>query len=206
MNTTGDRQGLRGGRWTAFLGAALVLLLVLSFPRMLYAQVPPSAGVFQLVVMTRTGGTRTEYHAVSAGTAFFIAADGRALTNSHVVYRARLDPVAFRLIAIVNQEFCGVTIISASVLPYDPTRIGAEGVSKCLDVAEIQLTRAQTAFDRLTFQNGASVNAHRARFPRFRRLGLGPLPVWATTSPSSGLGVPMLRFRISGRRKGRLPN
>lgn len=170
------RRPLSVSRPGAVLGVMLVCALTLSLAGALHAQVPPSASVFEVVVMERTAGTRGEYHAVMSGTAFFVASDGRALTSSHVVYRAYRDPATYQVVAIVNREFYGVTVVAASPLPYDPSHVTSAGVPMSLDVAQIRVTEVHSSFLQMTFGGGVSVYAHSGRLPAFPALRLGSDP------------------------------
>ncbi|HKV45390.1 MAG TPA: serine protease [bacterium] len=141
------------------------------------AQEPASLSVFELVVMQRVGGNGPDrYHAAISGTGFFIAPDGTALTTSHVVSPAYLDPANYRLLAIVNGEFYGVRILSADRLPYDPTHLWAAGVPMTRDLATIRLATPEVPFDRLVAGSGASVVARRGAVPTFPALTLGGDP------------------------------
>jgi hypothetical protein len=101
----------------------------------------PAAAVFQVVTLDRQPGSDGNYHGHGYGTGFFIAADGTALTASHVVYRAAHDPDKYRLIAVVGHEFYDATVVCSSKLPYDPTRPDTNKVGRPItrDVAEISI-------------------------------------------------------------------
>ena len=134
-----------------------------------FGQAPPQRSVFFLLTMDR------RYQAVSGGTAFFFSSDGRALTGSHVVYRARIDR-AYRLLAIVGKEFYGASIICASDLPYDPTQ-PHQAVPLSRDVAWIQLVPSDFPFDELVHHSTRSyIFAHRGPLPAFPALALAPNP------------------------------
>lgn len=164
-------RGLRGT-------AVLIIVCAVSV-----SAVPPSAGgpaggdsdaaVFQLFTMAHEGD---RYHAVEAGTAFFIDPDGTALTNSHVVYLARNDPSAFQLLAVIGSEFYGATIVCANALPYAPT--DTHPVVFGRDVAEVKVTRSGFLFTRLKWANtDIEYSAHLTELPSFAALALGHDPV-----------------------------
>ncbi|HLW59836.1 MAG TPA: serine protease [bacterium] len=168
--------------WVRTARFALVPLVVVAalglLPSgILGAQESASLSVFELIVMQRVGGNGPDqYRITTSGTGFFIAPDGTALTTSHVVYPAYLDPAGHRLLAIVNGEFYGVRILSADPLPYDPTDRRAAGVPMTRDVATIRLSAPEVPFDQLVFGGGAPVVAHRGAMPSFPALTLGGDP------------------------------
>ncbi len=154
----------------------------------------PEASVFQVVVMTESGG---DYYGVSMGTAFFTGADGVALTNSHVVYRVSHDPRRYQLLALRDKEFYSAAVVCASQLPYDPTRAstgstyapassdmatilpGAPGapfmelggvVKLGRDVAAIKLSPSKFPFTHLGFRGQEIAAAHLGALPRFPAL------------------------------------
>jgi len=144
-------------------------LIASLMPQAVFSQEPPQRSVFFLLTMDR------RYQAVSGGTAFFFSSDGRALTGSHVVYRARIDPT-YRLLAIVGKEFYSASIICASDLAYDPTA-QLHDVPLSRDVAEIQLLPSDFPFDELVHHNTRSyIFAHRGLLPAFPALALAPEP------------------------------
>jgi S1-C subfamily serine protease len=130
------------------------------------------AAVFQLLTMARDGG---HYHAVEAGTAFFIDPGGTALTNSHVVSYASRDPGGFQLLALVGREFYGATIVCASKLAYDPADTAAAAFGR--DVAEVKVVPSRFLFTRLQWPNSEDwYSAHLTRLPSFPVLALGRDP------------------------------
>jgi S1-C subfamily serine protease len=155
----------------------LVLLAGSGGRTPLRAQQSPSASVFQLYVITGSfTGNQTVYYAVTQGTGFFISADGTALTNSHVVYPARLQPITYQIIALVNGEFYGASVVCASELPDDPMKAHPRGVETSRDVAEIRLTRPQFPFSQFGANNTSYAVAHVGALPEFPALELGANP------------------------------
>lgn len=101
-----------------------------------------TGAIFQLVVVTHEGpqGPQGIWKGVSNGTAFFTSPGGKAITNSHVVFRAHRDPDRYHLLAIVGSELYSVRVACASTLPYDPTDPSIGGVQFfSRDVAQIQV-------------------------------------------------------------------
>lgn len=149
------------------------------------AQTPalPDDATFQLVTMTQDGAA---YRSVMMGTAFFIDADGTALTNSHVVYMARQNPGRYRLIAIVGHEFYSATLVCAAALPYDPAKDEAV-IGR--DIAEVKLGPSQFPFTRLSYGSGGpQYDAHLTRLPPFPALTLGGDPSPGTAVRIIGYG------------------
>ncbi|HLJ60135.1 MAG TPA: serine protease [bacterium] len=181
---------MRAGGIAVIFG--LMLLAGTAGGTSLRAQPSPSASVFQLFVITGSyHGSQTVYYAVTQGTAFFISADGTALTNSHVVYPARTQPVTYQLIALVDGEFYGASLICATALPEDPMKANPHGVETSRDVAEIRLTRPQFPFSQFGTNNTPYAIAHVGALPRFPALELG-------ANPSVGDAVRVLGYgRIS---------
>lgn len=137
----------------------------------------PAQAVFLLEVVTRDGGS---YHGAVYGTAFFIAPDGTALTNSHVLYLAAHEPARYELLAVVNQEFYSASIICASRLYHDPTDPGLN-LRPSRDVAKIRLSPSTFPFPRwrLALPSGhrlLQATAHRAALPRFPFLTIAGRP------------------------------
>jgi V8-like Glu-specific endopeptidase len=157
--------------------AVLALVAVPGAPILaegpLSAQVPPQRSVFIITVWEQSG------RAVGRGSAFFVSSDGRAVTASHVVYRAHKDR-RLRLLAIVGREFYGAAVTCASELPDDPRRLSR-------DVAEIRVTPADFSFDEITYNKIPYATAHRGSLPAFPALALGP-------DPSVGERVRVLGF------------
>jgi V8-like Glu-specific endopeptidase len=165
------------GRGAVYCLIALAVLV----PAAGRAQTPgggdPAGAVFQLDTIDRTTGNGMGY-----GTAFFTAADGTALTVSHVVYRAVQDPERYALLAVVDKEFYSARIVCASRLGYDPTKTGIIGVRLGRDVAEIKIVPSEFAFSDWFFplKTGEKLTlatAHRDAVPAFRYLTLAAGPV-----------------------------
>ncbi len=132
-----------------------------------------------LSVMMPTGGGY--WKTVIQGTGFFVAADGTAITASHVVAWAQRDPGAHRLVAMVGRDLYAAEIVCASHLPYDPTKSHLSEVPLGRDIAEVRLTTSAPPFRRLFYKtpSGEEVTlatAHRGPlgpFP-FLAIGIGP--------------------------------
>lgn len=149
---------------------------------------------FMLLTVTAEG------KAVGFGTAFFVNGDGTALTNSHIVHLARQNPKRYGLLAIVGQEFYGVSLVCANALPYDPE---SERAVLGRDIAEVKLvpSRLRSA----TYEFGGIVyNAHLTRLPSFPVLKLGDDPSEGATVHIVGYGLiglpptPGLRWTATG--------
>ncbi len=151
------------------LFAAGIIALAPSLVQALLSQEPPQRSVFLIVVMEQG-----RYRTVGGGTAFFISSEGRALTSSHVVYRARTDR-AYRLLAIVGKEFYSASLVCASDLPYDPAQPHTL-VPLSRDVAEIRVIPPDFPFDQLVYHNIPYASAHRGPLPAFSALALAPAP------------------------------
>jgi len=168
----------------SILGLA-VFALLFGPPLKTWGDVPgPSAAIFQLVTLEL--GPDGQYRDVAYGTAFFIAADGTALTNSHVVLAARRHPERYRLIGIVgprtSAEFFDVTIVCACGLGWDPLTPHPMGVPMGRDVAEIRLAPSTVPFQTWTdaVEGGAyttAATAHIGPLPNFPALALAKSPV-----------------------------
>ncbi len=148
----------------------------------------PEHAVFLLQVVARNNGS---YQSAVYGTAFFVAGDGTALTNSHVVYLAQREPARYQLLAVVNQEFYSASIVCASRLGHDPTNPGFN-VHPGRDIAKIRLVPSAFPFARWRLllpggQRLLSVTAHRDGLPQFPFL-----PV--SGRPSSGDQVRVIGF------------
>lgn len=126
--------------------------------------------VFQVVVMAHEGH---RYHSVTTGSAFFIAPDGTALTNSHVVYDVRTNPITYSLLAIVGREFYGAKLICATKLP---AADGNGSVAISRDVAELRLTTTAPFNDDLTYKGVAFARKHMGSLPAFPALRMGADP------------------------------
>jgi len=133
----------------------------------------PDPAVFELITMTRDAGGA---HSVSAGTAFFIDANGTALTNSHVVYAAFTEPARYRLLAIIGAEFYSASIVCASVLAEaSVNRLAPAPLGR--DIAEIRVMPSAFEFVRIRDPRaGVTYVAHRGPVPRFAALPLGHAP------------------------------
>jgi hypothetical protein len=160
----------------ASLIAMVATALLARAPHAAGQEEPASASVFMLQVIEKTPDGH--YRGVSHGSAFFISDDGRALTNSHVVYPLQADPSTRSLLAIVGKEFYGATLTCASRLFYDPTKPAPHGgVPLGRDVAEIRVTAPAVPFHRWgrdiqgTFYELA--HAHEGPLPQFHALPLG---------------------------------
>lgn len=137
----------------------------------LNAEEPPQRSVFEIGVWENAQGI---WQDVYGGTAFFISADGRALTASHVVYRVRTGR-RYKLLAVVGKEFYSASLICASELPNDPSK--SEGIVRTArDIAEIRVTPPDFPFDQITYKNIPYARAHRGPLPAFPALSLGPDP------------------------------
>lgn len=151
------------------------------------AQNPPQRSVFLIEVWEQVqGGRNTIWRAISHGTAFFISADGTALTASHVVYRASKDR-RYPLLAIVGREFYGASLVCASELPYDPTDQRPHRLVR--DVAELHVTRPEVPFDSITFNGVTYATAHHGPFPAFPALSFGPDPQVGDRVRALGFGA-----------------
>jgi len=135
----------------------------------------PLAGVFMIFAVPRVP---QRVYDVAGGTAFFISPDGTALTNSHVVYEAYVNP-AYQLVALVSGEFYGASVVCSSVLAHDPWADPAMPVEPSRDVAEVRLTSAPDfPFDSLHSPGGAPYGfAHQGPLPAFQALRFGTDPV-----------------------------
>lgn len=169
-----------------------MLVLLMSVPGIASDQRPPGPGpvdaVFRLSTLDTSGG---RYRSVLTGTAFFISADGTALTNSHVVYSAARSPDRYSLIAVVGAEFYSAAIVCASRLPYDAERMAGKDVPFSRDVAEIQVKPSAFPFTRFVYRtpDGSELTiatAHRGDLPRF--------PVLPAGRPALGAHVRVIGF------------
>ncbi len=137
------------------------------------AQDSPSKSVFELVVMKHVvQGYGTGYESVAAGTAFFIAPDGTALTSSHIVGPLQQDRVTYRLLAIVGNEFYSARLICASPLPAETA--GRTVLSR--DVAEIRLVPSEFGVDQFSYRGVVLARPHRGPLPTFPALALAAVP------------------------------
>jgi S1-C subfamily serine protease len=134
--------------------------------------------IFRLVVVTHEGpqSAKGTWKSVQSGTAFFVSDDGKAVTNSHVVYRVQRDPERYRLLAIVGKELYSASVVCASSLPYDPTANATKSVpSLSRDAAEVRVAPLNLPWldswgyiEYGTFNKVAS--AHWGSLPRFEAL------------------------------------
>jgi V8-like Glu-specific endopeptidase len=114
-------------------------------------------------------GYQSRYRSQTAGTAFLIGADGRAMTNSHVLDLARTSPRTFQIIATVGNEFFSARIICASALP---ARVG-ENSMMGRDVAAIQLVPPEIPAQGFSFAGIEKWRPHQGPMPRFAALRFG---------------------------------
>jgi S1-C subfamily serine protease len=129
-------------------------------------------------------------YSATGGTAFFISPDGTAVTNSHVVYEANVNP-DYQLVALVNGEFYGASVVCASALTHDPWAHPSSPVAFERDVAEIRLTTAPD-FPYATLHMPAGTPygaAHRGPLPTFPALRFGKDPVVGQSVYFVGYGV-----------------
>jgi len=127
-----------------------------------------------------------EYLPVGEGHAFFVSPAGTALTDSHVVSywpRVRGELVPTDLLAVVDGEFYGVTVVCAHAVPPELT-LGRWVPFR--DVARIQLTSPRFPFAVFTASGSHDAHravAHRGPLPRFpaRQLGAPPTVHTAVT-------------------------
>jgi V8-like Glu-specific endopeptidase len=161
----------------------------------------PARAVFQIrVIQLLPGGAHLS---VAQGTGFFIAPDGTALTNSHVVYRAVRDPARFQLIAIVGRagaaELYSVTVDCASTLSYTTSQAsGLSPVTPGWDVAHIHV-----------IPSTLPVSTWTEFLPTGRMLPLatahpGPLPAFPALQVA-GAPAPGMHVRITGYGAGQAP-
>ena len=123
--------------------AALVMSAALAGPA---AYCPAGAAasnpaVFLLATLATSTG-----RVVAMGTAFFTAADGAALTNSHVVYFDRTDAAQYQLIAVYGREFYSASVLCASTLSVPPTPDAKPGKGVLgRDIARIKVEPSRVA-------------------------------------------------------------
>jgi S1-C subfamily serine protease len=173
----------RRGRWDSPARTALLRLLLASFFACLVAppagqpveaQESPARSVVQLWIMRHEmGGSQPGYRSETAGTAFLVGGDGRAVTNSHVVDLARTSPRTFQIIATTGNEFFSARIVCASALP---ARVGDQSVMG-RDVAVIQLVPPEISTEgALSYGGIERWRPHRGPMPRFATLRFGAAP------------------------------
>ncbi len=171
---------------------ALAFVLILGLTMMVAPAVTgqsedPSDAVFQVVVLSNHENSYHGYPQVGYGTGFLISSDGTAITNSHVLYRVVHSPADYRAIAIVGKEFYDVSIVCASKLPYDPTKIDSAGrvvgggSINSKDVAEIKLGPSTTPYKRFSYRtkDGQIIplaTAHTGSLSEFPFLTIGGMP------------------------------
>lgn len=174
---------------TSLVLSVIAGLLTVAPGGRMEAQEPPQRSVFALVVMEHAihGPYQSAYHGFAYGTGFFIAADGTAITSSHIVYPVRTNPITYQLLAIVGREFYGATLICSSDLPYDPIKQDS-GFPLSRDVAEIRLTPPHFPFDQLGYGNTLYVSAHHGPFPQFPALTLAADPEFGDDVRILGFG------------------
>ncbi len=154
--------------------AFLVCLMARPADRLLEAQESPARSVVQLWIMKHEmGGYQSGYRSEAAGTAFLVGADGRAVTNSHVVDLARTSPRTFQILVTAGNEFFGARIVCASALP---ARVGDQSMMG-RDVAVIQLVPPEVPTEGpLSFGGVEKWRPHRGPMPRFAVLRFGAAP------------------------------
>ena len=151
---------MRGDATRTLCGIALVLTCP-ALP--VCAQAPdPADAVFQLINVDTSTNQKFRY-----GSAFFIAPDGTAVTNSYIVAPLVEDPDRYRLLAIVGREFYAADVVWASKLSYDAVKMltaADKSVVFSRDVAEngwylrssryLQLWRCVERLDPCGFEGG----------------------------------------------------
>jgi Trypsin-like peptidase domain len=172
------------------LGIMLVVAALLASPIWARGQsMPtsdPSAAVFLLIAYDREPAKDGQWHSHGFGTGFFTAADGTALTVSHVVYRAAHYPKRYRLLAVVGKEFYDATVVCSSKLPYDPTKPDTNrvGIQLTRDVAQVKLAPSNAFEGRkkelyMAARGGDPfvwATAHTDPLPEFPYLTIGKAP------------------------------
>ncbi len=169
--------------------AACIVILMLVGPVSGKQAAPaghPEDAVFQVVTYDREPNPDGTFRGHGFGTAFFIDADGTALTASHVTYLVATQPQKYRLLAVIDKEFYDAAVVCASRLPYDASKPDTlrQGVPVGRDVSEIKLSPS-TAFegrkDKLYYRlrDGTMLEwakAHTGPLPRFPFLTIGGSP------------------------------
>ncbi|HEV2439524.1 MAG TPA: serine protease [bacterium] len=173
---------------------AVVLLLEPGIHSARGAAGPPNRAVFQIVTLLTSSGA-----AVSEGTAFFTAANGTALTNSHVVHFARTDPAHYQLIALYGREFYSAAVVCANTLPAPPMPDGKPAkMVPGRDVAQIRLEPSRLpGANVLHFQDGPEFTAHISRLPEFPVLRLGSDPSPGMEIRVTGYGLIQERLKLT---------
>ena len=151
----------------------VVALMMVSSP--LAAQPPvPWEAVFEIQVAQRS--LNGQVATVSRGTGFFIASNGTAVTNSHVVARAVNEPSRYRLIAVIHSgpglELFDVNVGCTNALIYDADTIDpTTPVHLGRDVALIHVVPSTLPFRHLSWSAPAgghlSAEVHTGRLPDF---------------------------------------
>jgi S1-C subfamily serine protease len=137
------------------------------------AQESPARSVVQLWIMKlNVNGYQSRYESEAAGTAFLIGADGRAVTNSHVLGPARASPRSFHIVATAGSEFFSGRIICASALP---PMVGDTTVLH-RDVAVIQLVPPEIPVQGFSFAGVERWRPHQGPMPHFTPLRFGAPP------------------------------
>jgi V8-like Glu-specific endopeptidase len=153
---------------------------LLAAPALGQAPADPGSAVFQLIEVD----TATLKEAAAA-TGFFIGPNGAAITNSHVIGAATLQPRKYRMLAIVGKEFYAADIVCASKLPFEQVQDHGLPTGKSVtvgrDVAEIKLRPSDFSFSTWvqTLPGGEKLTlatAHRSELPTFPMLALASGP------------------------------
>lgn len=179
-------RGIRTRPLHLLLAGILAGLVACPAAPRVEAQEYAAGSVIQLWIMKlEVDGYRSRYRSETAGTAFLIGADGRAITNSHVVDLARTSPRTFKIIATVGNEFFSARIVCASALP---ARVG-EHATIGRDVAAIQLVPPEIPAESFSFAGIERWWPHQGPLPRFLALRFG-------TAPAVGDPVRVLGFGL----------
>lgn len=176
------------------LAVAIAAVSAPAVPRAGHAAGQVNPAVFQLLTVSKA-----DDRIVFSGTGFFIARDGTALTDSHVVYHARTDPARYRLIALYEGEFYSAAVVCASKLAAPPSPDGtlrSDAIAR--DVAEIKVEPSRVPGAKvIQFAGGPRFTAHISRVPVFPVLGLGTDPRPGTPVRVTGYGVIEERLRVT---------
>jgi S1-C subfamily serine protease len=170
----GSASSLRTALLRLLPVAFLICLMARPADRSLEAQESLTRSVVQLWIMKHEmGGARPGYRSQAAGTAFLVGAEGRAVTNSHVVDLARASPRTFQIIVTAGNEFFSARIVCASALP---ARVGDLSVMG-RDVAMIQLVPPEMPTEGpLSYGGIEKWRPHRGPMPQFPALRFGAPP------------------------------
>ncbi len=149
----------------------LALVTLIDGPDGILAQSDPGAAIFRLSTIEK--GADGKYHGSTWGTAFFVGSDGTALTAGHVARHVVNHPDRYVLMAIVNGELYGATVVCANKLP---DALSSVPLGK--DIAEIKLTPFAFPFSFWQYktESGRMVTlgtAHRGELPEFPTLTIG---------------------------------